>query len=166
MVVVVPGDPVPLVWLDHDGRHDIRSGVDIVTPLRADESTQLIRADIAAGIADLQAALTVASADIAAATTRQGQAVAFAAAARTQRDTVTAWSPTTSGATDLATLKARTVADLTTVRGAVADVLDRVATAGDAVGELYAARALLATGLSQAYRDLIYLSRLASDLLD
>ena len=49
--------------------------------------------------------------------------------------------PTTAGATDLATLRARTVADLTTVRGAFADALDRIATIGDALGELYAARA-------------------------
>lgn len=119
-------------------------------------------AALAAGVADLQDALTVAQADIADATTRATQATAFADATRTQGTAVAAWSPTAAGATDLATLRARTVADLTTVRGAVADVLDRIATLGDAVHELYAARALHGQGIALAYRDLIGLAGLAA----
>lgn len=157
MIVIEPG-----VWLDADGRHDTRSGTDVITPLTDSEADALTLAQIAAGIEDLQGALTVAQADIADATTRATQATAFATATRTQGTAVAAWSPTAAGATDLATLRARTVADLTTVRGAFADVLDRIATIGDALGELYAARALHSRGIALAFSDLIGLAQLAA----
>lgn len=153
--------------------HDYTTGQDVQRPFNADElvrfAAQLaaardagILAQIAAGIEDLQGALTVAQADITDATTRAGQATAFATATRTQKTAVTAWSPTAAGATDLATLRARTVADLTTVRAAFADVLDRIATIGDALGELYVARSLHSQGIALAFRDLIGLAQLAA----
>lgn len=157
MIVIEPG-----VWLDAGGRHDTRSGTDVITPLTDSEADALTLAQIAAGIEDLQSALTVAQNDITDATTRAGQATAFAGAARTQKTAVAAWSPTAAGATDLATLRARTVADLTTVRAAVADVLDRIATLSDAVQELYAARALHSQGIALAFNDLIGLAQLAA----
>lgn len=153
--------------------HDYTTGTDVTRPFTAEETVRFaaqikaaedagLLAALAAGIADLESALAVAGADIAAAEARAGQAATLRDAETARAATVTAWQPTAAGATDLATLRSRTVTDLGTVRGDLAAVHEQLATILGAVHELYAARALLARGVSLAFRDLIGLARLAA----
>ena len=84
MIVIEAAGGQPTVWLDVDGRHDVRSGVDVVTSLTSQESADLTRAAIAAGIADIEAARQVAALDSDEATARAGQAAALATTAGTR----------------------------------------------------------------------------------
>lgn len=92
MVVVVADDHgQPAVWLDPAGRHDVRSGVDILSPLSDVEGLAVLVDQLDAGIAAFTAAHDQAQADItpaktaqAAATNVQIQAQAFVAAAAYQ----------------------------------------------------------------------------------
>lgn len=56
MIVIEPG-----VWLDADGRHDTRSGTDVITPLTDSEADALTLAQIANGIHDLRTMQTQAA---------------------------------------------------------------------------------------------------------
>ena len=56
MIVIESAAGVPVVWLAADGRHDTRTGTDVVTPLTDAERDTLTRAAIADGIADIEAA--------------------------------------------------------------------------------------------------------------
>lgn len=153
--------------------HDYTTGQDVQRPFIDDElvrfAVQLAAARDAAilarirhGIQDLQAALNVVTADIDDATARAGQANTLATATRVRSTATARWTPTAATATDMATLRTKTVADLTAVRDGVVDVLDRVATVFDALRELYAARALHGQGFALAFTDLIGLAELTA----
>ena len=166
MIVIEAAGGQPTVWLDVDGRHDVRSGVDVVTSLTSQESADLTRAAIAAGIADIEAARQVAALDSDEATARAGQAAALATTAGTRATAVTGWTPqTATTVTTIAALQSRTLADLQAVRAEVAALHDRDRIILTAVQELYAARALLARGVDLAYRSLVGLARIVAGRL-
>lgn len=148
-----PHDGAVQAWdLDAEVHHDYADGGDVTRPLDDEERVRFaaqlaelaevkIRAAIAAGIAGIEAA------------TRAGQAETLAAAASARATTVTAWTPqTATTATTIAALQSRTLADLQAVRAEVAALHDRDRIILAALGELYAARALLARGVDLAYR--------------
>lgn len=153
MVVVVTEQNTPVVWLDTDGRHDIRSGSDVVTPLSTTETADLIRSRIAAGIADLQAALLAAQAQITAATAR-------ATAAASIRD-----GETTRAAAVRATTPAATLAYVTAIRDELALIHDKLALSAGAIADLSSETARAAQGIALAYDDLIGLARIVADAL-
>lgn len=97
MIPIVTDGATVVVWLASDGRHDIRSGVDVVNALVPDEENHVLRAQLEAGIAALIAARDAAQADIAiaeamraAADTYGTQAQALAATAFTAAPTYSA----------------------------------------------------------------------------
>lgn len=154
------------VWLDNDGRHDTRSGGDVVTPLTAAEQVTVLRAAIDAGIADLEAAQQVAATDTTDAEGRAAQAQALAATAASRATTVTAWTPQTAAtATTIAALQAKVLADLQAVRSEVAALHDRDRLILAALAELYTARALHSRGIALAYRCLVGLARIVGGRL-
>ena len=163
--------------LDAEIHHDYASGEDVTRPLTADERVRFavqlaeiaevkLRAAIAAGIADIEAARQVAALDADEATTRAGQAAALATTAGTRATAVAGWTPqTATTVTTIAALQSRTLADLQAVRAEVAALHDRDKLILTAVQELYAARALLARGVDLAYRSLVGLARIVAGRL-
>ena len=163
--------------LDAEIHHDYASGEDVTRPLTADERVRFavqlaeiaevkLRAAIAAGIADIEAARQVAALDSDEATARAGQAAALATTAGTRATAVAGWTPqTVTTVTTIAALQSRTLADLQAVRAEVAALHDRDRIILTAVQELYAARALLARGVDLAYRSLVGLARIAAGRL-
>ena len=163
--------------LDAEIHHDYADGGDATRPLDDGERVRFaaqlaelaevkIRAAIAAGIADIEAARQVAALDADEAATRAGQAETLAAAAGARATTVTAWTPqTATTATTIAALQSRTLADLQAVRAEVAAQHDRDRIILTALGELYTARALLARGVDLAYRSLVGLARIVAGRL-
>lgn len=127
------------VWLAADGRHDTRSGEDVVTPLTPAEEADLIDYELAEAIDMLAEARQVALADVPDAQTRQGQAVAL-------RDTLTTRAGQVSASTP-----AVTVAYLTAVRDQLAWLMTQAATMASAHEEHYVYRARSANGLAYAY---------------
>ena len=166
MIVIESAAGVPVVWLAADGRHDTRTGTDVVTPLTDAERDTLTRAAIADGIADIEAARQVAALDADEATARAGQAATLATTAGARATAVTAWTPqTATTVTTISALQTRALADLQAIRAEVAALHDRDKLILTALQELYASRALLARGVDLAYRSLVGLARIVAGRL-
>lgn len=173
-----PHEGAVQAWdLDAEVHHDYTGGGDVTRPLDGEERVRFavqlaeiaevkIRAAIAAGIADIEAARQVAALDADEATTRAGQAAALATIAGTRAATVTAWTPqTATTVTTIAALQSRALADLQAIRAEVAALHDRDRIIASALQELYTARALLARGVDLAYKSLVGLARIVAGSL-
>lgn len=138
-------------WLDAAGRHDTRSGSEIITPLDEGERRLLTVATLRQGITRLQQARDAAQAQAQSCTARATAAGTVATQETTRKQQVAASTP------------ALTVAYLSAVRDELALIHGRLAQVADAVAALSRDEALAAQGVALAYEALIYLARMASD---
>ena len=170
MFVVDYGGRAPDPAQPHDGavqawdlsarvHHDYSADGDVERPFTPEEldrfADQLADIDAAQILAQIAAEITTLTGLMGKAGTRATQADNLRITVEGRRTTVQGWTPTAASATDLATLRARTVADLGVIRDEIGTVYGALGTTLAGLSETY-------SGLREAYAELIGLAKLAA----